>query len=222
MQALFQINNLTRSQHPPSCNYLQMKQGEALSLGRWSTPQPCCQSLWSFLGGARVQFDKRRAFIFFRLNAFAHSCTDNARVWLCVHSRWEFADSKVLTAEKRDSLFEEISSDPNIGYCAEILSAQFISACMLSRDRISLNLMAMESTYKIIQAILAKGFKLTKVGSSPGSCAVKTHTSPSFVTNGPPTLPAPRFLLIPLEMQNGMSSGWQSSFLHFNLQSVRR
>lgn len=80
---------------------------------------------------------------------------------LCTHR--EFADSKVLTPEKRDSLFEEISGDPDIGYCAEILSAQFISACMLSRDRISLNLMAMESTYKIIQTILSRGYKVTKV-----------------------------------------------------------
>ncbi|KAF5826043.1 ribonuclease H-like domain-containing protein [Dunaliella salina] len=75
----------------------------------------------------------------------------------------DFNDSKALTAERRDSLFDDISNDPQIGYCAEILSAQFISACMLSRDRVSLNLLAMESTYKIIRSIMDKGYKLTKV-----------------------------------------------------------
>eukprot|EP00983_Pelagomonas_calceolata_P130955 1161729-Pelagomonas_calceolata.AAC.17 len=75
----------------------------------------------------------------------------------------DFNDSKALTAERRDSLFEDISNDPQIGYCAEILSAQFISACMLSRDRVSLNLLAMESTFKIIRSMMDKGYKLTKV-----------------------------------------------------------
>lgn len=72
-------------------------------------------------------------------------------------------DSKVIMSDKRDTLFDEISSDKGIGYMAEILSAQFISACMLSRERISLNLLAMESTYKIIRGMLDKGYKLTKV-----------------------------------------------------------
>jgi len=37
---------------------------------------------------------------------------------------------------------------------------------MLSRERISLNLLAMESTYKIIRAILDKGYKLTKASNT--------------------------------------------------------
>lgn len=36
----------------------------------------------------------------------------------------EFADSKTLTPDKRDQLFEEISKDDCLGYIAEILSAQ--------------------------------------------------------------------------------------------------
>ncbi|KAL6753144.1 ribonuclease H-like domain-containing protein [Haematococcus lacustris] len=74
-----------------------------------------------------------------------------------------FADSKTLSAEKRDSLYEAILQESELGFCAEILSAAFISSNMLSRSKVSLNALATNSTVKIIQTVLDRGVKITQV-----------------------------------------------------------
>lgn len=51
-------------------------------------------------------------------------------------ARRAFADSKTLTEEKRERLFEQIQQDHSLGYLADALSAQFISAKMLSREKV--------------------------------------------------------------------------------------
>ena len=45
----------------------------------------------------------------------------------------QFSDSKQLSEAKRDTLFASICSDQDIGFVADILSAQLISSSMLSR-----------------------------------------------------------------------------------------
>ncbi|KAG1672118.1 hypothetical protein FOA52_001705 [Chlamydomonas sp. UWO 241] len=75
----------------------------------------------------------------------------------------QYDDSKQLTEAKRESLFAAINADDNMGWCTEILSAHYISSLMLSRNRTSLNKIAEDSTFKIIQTILDAGVNLTEV-----------------------------------------------------------
>lgn len=91
----------------------------------------------------------------------------------------EFADSKTLTEEKRDRLFEQIKADPCLGHLADILSAQLISSKMLSRERVSLNELANESTYSLIDAVLARGVNLTEVYVDTVGDAAKYQVSGS-------------------------------------------
>ena len=44
-----------------------------------------------------------------------------------------FADSKTLTEEKRESLFEEVLADSMMGYAVDCISAADISSQMLRR-----------------------------------------------------------------------------------------
>lgn len=74
-----------------------------------------------------------------------------------------FADSKTLTAEKRDELLKAILEDPNMAFAAETLSAQFISEEMLSTRKVSLNEIAYNSTCKLIQHVLDRGIRVTQV-----------------------------------------------------------
>ncbi|GAB4814706.1 hypothetical protein N2152v2_001752 [Parachlorella kessleri] len=75
----------------------------------------------------------------------------------------EFADSKTLTEEKRERLYEQIQQDPGLGYLADVLSAELISAKMLSREKVSLNQLANESTFKLIETVLEQGVNLQEV-----------------------------------------------------------
>ena len=72
------------------------------------------------------------------------------------------ADSKVLKEERREQLFELMAGDARVGARAEVLSAAEISAQMLRREKVSLNAMAMESTYALIDSVLAAGCHVTE------------------------------------------------------------
>ncbi|GAX85577.1 hypothetical protein CEUSTIGMA_g12992.t1 [Chlamydomonas eustigma] len=78
-------------------------------------------------------------------------------------SKKEFNDSKQLTERKRETLFSNIHKDMRMGYVSEILSAQYLSTCMLSRCKVSLNKIAEDSTVKIIQKVLDNGVSVTHV-----------------------------------------------------------
>ena len=45
-----------------------------------------------------------------------------------------FADSKTLTEEKREALYEEILADSGLGWAVESISARELSAKMLQRQ----------------------------------------------------------------------------------------
>ncbi|CAG9464415.1 unnamed protein product [Pedinophyceae sp. YPF-701] len=74
-----------------------------------------------------------------------------------------FADSKALTEERRDTLFEDLLNDPRLGFLVDSLSAATISAQMLAFEKISLNVIANESTFGLIRACLDAGVNLTEV-----------------------------------------------------------
>ncbi len=72
------------------------------------------------------------------------------------------ADSKVLKEERREQLFELMAGDARVGARAEVLSAAEISAQMLRREKVSLNAMAMDATYALIDGVLAAGCNVTE------------------------------------------------------------
>lgn len=74
-----------------------------------------------------------------------------------------YADSKTLTEEKRQSLFDAVQQDTQISSLFDVLSAADISVNMLSRDRISLNTLANESTFKLLDDALLMGLNLQEV-----------------------------------------------------------
>lgn len=88
-------------------------------------------------------------------------CLEHCPCWCCFHR--DFADSKTLSSDARDNLFASICKDEQLGYCSEILSAQFISTQMLSKATISLNALANNSTFNIIRRLLAAGVNITHV-----------------------------------------------------------
>ena len=53
------------------------------------------------------------------------------------------ADSKTLTEEKREVIFEKMLSDENVtgkvGWAVDVISPKFISNCMFQRSKCSLN-----------------------------------------------------------------------------------
>jgi ribonuclease H2 subunit A len=72
-------------------------------------------------------------------------------------------DSKVLTKERRTQLYNEIENDQNLAFLYDETSARFISGCMLAKERISLNSIAMESTCRLIQQAVQTGLNLIHV-----------------------------------------------------------
>ncbi|KAE8214755.1 hypothetical protein CF327_g1886 [Tilletia walkeri] len=75
-----------------------------------------------------------------------------------------FADSKALTADRRDSLLRGLIQNPeNIGWAVRILSPQDISAGMLRRHPYNLNQQALDATVCLIQNVLDSGVDLTEI-----------------------------------------------------------
>ncbi|WPT11755.1 Ribonuclease H2 subunit A [Picochlorum sp. SENEW3] len=75
----------------------------------------------------------------------------------------EFADSKVLTAEKRDELFDEIQSDNLLCCFVDEISASKISGLMLAPEKVNLNTIAFDSTVGLIQKCLDEGMNVEEV-----------------------------------------------------------
>ncbi|GMH36251.1 hypothetical protein BSKO_04119 [Bryopsis sp. KO-2023] len=74
-----------------------------------------------------------------------------------------FADSKVLKAGEREALFQEIVADPDMEFNYDKISAKQISTSMLESTPVSLNALAVNSTFKIISQVLEKGVNIKKV-----------------------------------------------------------
>ncbi|KAK0540689.1 hypothetical protein OC842_000364 [Tilletia horrida] len=75
-----------------------------------------------------------------------------------------FADSKALTAERRDALLRGLIQNPdNLGWAVRVLSPQDISAGMLRRHPYNLNQQALDATVTLIQNVLDSGVDLTEI-----------------------------------------------------------
>lgn len=75
----------------------------------------------------------------------------------------EFADSKVLSAEKRNELFGELESDDLICCFVDAIPASKISGLMLAPEKVNLNTIAFDSTAGLIQKCLDEGMNVEEV-----------------------------------------------------------
>lgn len=75
----------------------------------------------------------------------------------------KFADSKTLNERARETLYEDICQDPELGHSTDIQTAEFISNNMLARDRVSLNQLAISSTISLIEKVIKIGVELKEV-----------------------------------------------------------
>ncbi|XP_066156546.1 ribonuclease H2 subunit A [Euwallacea fornicatus] len=76
----------------------------------------------------------------------------------------ECADSKALTEEKRDQIFEKICETSNkMGWTVELIAPNSICNSMLSRSKYSLNQVSMDSAVGLIKAALEHKVKVEHV-----------------------------------------------------------
>jgi len=75
----------------------------------------------------------------------------------------EFADSKVLSAQKRDELFQELIEDETVCCFVDEISPIGISGLMLAPDKVSLNTIAYDSTCKLIQQALQANIDVREI-----------------------------------------------------------
>lgn len=77
------------------------------------------------------------------------------------------ADSKQLTEEKRDLIFNNILTKKdirsNFGWAVEIISPNYISQCMLRRTKHSLNEVSMESAIELVNKAIAAGVNIAEI-----------------------------------------------------------
>jgi ribonuclease H2 subunit A len=73
------------------------------------------------------------------------------------------ADSKTLTEEKRETLFAKLAEEPSVGVASDVLTAALISSKMLARETVSLNVLAAESTFRVIDSVLSLGVNITDI-----------------------------------------------------------
>jgi len=75
-------------------------------------------------------------------------------------------DSKALTAETRQSLWDAFEVHPDLCYSSSTLSPQDISANMLRRIPVNLNQQAQDATIGLIRDALDRGINVREVSSS--------------------------------------------------------
>ncbi|KAJ1686261.1 hypothetical protein LUZ63_017651 [Rhynchospora breviuscula] len=74
-----------------------------------------------------------------------------------------FADSKTLKEEKREELFENLKSDPSLGWGVDVIDPRDLSAKMLQREKINLNEISHNSAMGLVRRVLDLGVFLTEV-----------------------------------------------------------
>nr|XP_040235892.1 ribonuclease H2 subunit A [Anopheles coluzzii] len=78
-----------------------------------------------------------------------------------------FADSKQLTEEKRDQIFDEMNrkdfAKTALGWAVEAISPNVISMCMLRRTKHSLNEVSMDSAIGLINSAIDAGVNIAEV-----------------------------------------------------------
>jgi ribonuclease H2 subunit A len=76
----------------------------------------------------------------------------------------DLPDSKALSADTRQMLWESFDANADLCYSSATLSPQAISANMLRRVPINLNRQAEEATMSLIRSALNRGINIREVG----------------------------------------------------------
>lgn len=74
-----------------------------------------------------------------------------------------FDDSKALSAVKREALFKQMKSCGRIGYVTHSCTAREISADMLRRSPVSLNVISHDAAASMLELVLSQGVRVEKV-----------------------------------------------------------
>jgi ribonuclease H2 subunit A len=74
-----------------------------------------------------------------------------------------FADSKILSEPKREELFSLIENNPDMVFKTIVLSPERISNAMLSRQKVSLNVLSMNSAEDLVRLLLAAKVNVKEV-----------------------------------------------------------
>ena len=74
------------------------------------------------------------------------------------------ADSKTLTEEKRDAIFDKICNEnEEMGWAVDAISPNYIANCMYRRTKTSLNEVSMDSAINLIKRTLESGVFVTEI-----------------------------------------------------------
>uniref|UniRef100_A0A1I8H6I6 Ribonuclease n=1 Tax=Macrostomum lignano TaxID=282301 RepID=A0A1I8H6I6_9PLAT len=77
-----------------------------------------------------------------------------------------FADSKTLTEEQRESLFEAVNTPPlcdQFGYFVSALSPHYLTSNMLDLPKTNLNTMSMDAAVGLVQRAIDRGVRLQQI-----------------------------------------------------------
>ncbi|VDI32089.1 ribonuclease H2 subunit A [Mytilus galloprovincialis] len=75
-----------------------------------------------------------------------------------------FADSKTLTEEQRESIFDKINeANDMIGWMVEVLSPTFISTSMLRRTKYNLNALSHDCAIRLVALAIERGANIAEV-----------------------------------------------------------
>eukprot|EP01098_Paradermamoeba_levis_P006742 TRINITY_DN2805_c0_g1_i2.p1 TRINITY_DN2805_c0_g1~~TRINITY_DN2805_c0_g1_i2.p1 ORF type:complete len:236 (+),score=53.49 TRINITY_DN2805_c0_g1_i2:122-829(+) len=75
----------------------------------------------------------------------------------------KIADSKTLTEQQRENLFEKIRSTPNLGYEVIPISPEELSTKMLKLTKVNLNTISHDAAIQLIRNTLAFGVNLKEI-----------------------------------------------------------
>lgn len=88
-------------------------------------------------------------------------------------SHW--TDSKALTADTRQALWESFETNTELCYSSATLSPQAISAGMLRRAPINLNQQAQDATMGLVRDALDRGLNIREVSGAWGGVSMRTR-----------------------------------------------
>lgn len=75
-----------------------------------------------------------------------------------------FADSKTLTEEQREAIFDKIlEANEMMGWMVEVLSPTFISTSMLSRTKYNLNALSHDCAIRLVKLAIERGANIAEV-----------------------------------------------------------
>lgn len=79
------------------------------------------------------------------------------------YSENQFADSKTLSEERREDIFEDITKDPNIAWIARIISPHSISCGFYRREKYNLNEISHDAATELVRSVVSTNVKVDEL-----------------------------------------------------------